>query len=100
MRTASAPRGSPGNSEQRSLEMRSGSIGTTRSGKYTELPRVRSAEHTAELHSHLNVACRLVRDTLTRGNSVYFPDRVRSEEHTSELHSPVNIVCRLLLDKN
>ncbi|MGY4351428.1 hypothetical protein ACVWXM_007921 [Bradyrhizobium sp. GM7.3] len=33
IRTASAPRGSPGTSEQRSLEMRSGSIGTTRSGK-------------------------------------------------------------------
>src|SRR5262249_23063340 len=32
-RTASAARSSPGLSEQRSLEMRSGSIGTTRSGK-------------------------------------------------------------------
>ena len=33
MRTASAARSSFGRSEQRSLEMRSGSIGTTRSGK-------------------------------------------------------------------
>ena len=33
MRTASAGRSTSGLSEQRSLEMRSGSIGTTRSGK-------------------------------------------------------------------
>ena len=43
-----APRGSPGTSEHRLLEMRSGSIGTTRSGKYTELPRISASRSSAE----------------------------------------------------
>ena len=37
-----------GRSEHRSLEMRSGSIGTTRSGKYTELPRSTAVRSSAE----------------------------------------------------
>ena len=48
MRTARAARSSRGRSEHRSLEMRSGSIGTTRSGKYTELPRVSASRSSAE----------------------------------------------------
>ena len=48
MRTAIAGLASPSRSEHRSLEMRSGSIGTTRSGKYVELPRIRASESMAE----------------------------------------------------
>ena len=44
---ASAARSSPAFSEQTSADRISGSIGTTRSGKYTELPRARASRSIA-----------------------------------------------------
>src|SRR5438034_5575799 len=49
----------------------------------------RTEEHTSELQSHSETACRLLLGSTS----------TRSEEHTSELQSHSDLVCRLLLEK-